>query len=107
GHLLPEGEGSEPAWRIVTRLSPSHGEAYSRRIRTAGDGRADCRIPVANPVRFRDVVPHPVSGLHHWPGELAGVPGSALVAQARRDVARSLFLLDEGVCRLVRPGRGL
>ena len=68
------------------------------------DGR---RFPVTHPVRIRDVVPHPVSGFHHRPGRLAGVPGGAVAAPAHRHAARPVLFLDEGVRRFVRPGRGV
>src|SRR5690606_40612146 len=72
----------------------------------APDGRcpADAAVPLACAVRVRDLVPHPVPGLHHRPGALAGVPRMALAAHARIAVARPVFLLAEDLRDLVRHG---
>ena len=53
-----------------------------------GGTLSGCPAAVANPVRLRDLVPHPVPGLHDRPGELAGLRRMALAAHPRHAVAR-------------------
>src|SRR3546814_12586879 len=61
----------------------------------SSDLAAVAAVPFARAVRVRDFVPHPVPGLHHRPGALAGVPRMALAAHARVAVARPLLFLAE------------
>src|SRR3546814_2724627 len=66
-----------------------------RGVAPRGRPAAVAAVPFARAVRVRDFVPHPVPGLHHRPGALAGVPRMALAAHARVAVARPLLFLAE------------
>src|SRR5919107_5162404 len=66
-----------------------------RRTPRAAEASRGCTAALPDTVRVCHFLPHPVSGLHHRPGELAGLPRIPLAAHARRVVARPVLLLAE------------
>src|SRR5690606_34143638 len=75
--------------------------------RKGGPAPDGCTAAVADPVRVRHLLPHPVSRIHDRPGPLAGLRRVALAADPRRAVARRLFLLAQDLRRVLRHGGGL
>jgi mono/diheme cytochrome c family protein len=63
--------------------------------------------PGAHPVRVHDVLPHPVPGHHHRPGQLPGRARSCAGCDQAPGLRRPVPLLAEDLRRHLRHGRGL